>query len=194
MLGTSVLIENLHSLQARLHPIITSLAEELGDTVHVAVLEGSHIVHIARAFPSHGLNVSAEIGSKELAHVTALGKALLATLSESEIRKIYNTEALIGRTPASITRRSNLLSELQKIRMRGYATDREEARAGVTCVAAPVFDTAGQALVAISMTTATASIDAKRTPAAASQVRAAAADATESIGGRPPENWFPAET
>jgi DNA-binding IclR family transcriptional regulator len=69
--------------------------------------------------------------------VTALGQALLADLTEAEIDTLLPAE-LEGLTPNSITDRSALHAELDAVRKRGWAFEREQNTEGVACVAVAV--------------------------------------------------------
>jgi DNA-binding IclR family transcriptional regulator len=183
-LGMSILINNTYDTAARLQPMIDSLAASVGETVHVGALEQSHIVHIARAAPNAGgMRLAAELGSRDFAHSTALGKALLATLSDAELKHIYPEDKLPARGPNTIRSRRNLLAELEHIRAQGYAIDDEESSPGVKCVAAPVRGPGGSALFAISVTTTPARLDADKLASVITVVRACAAMITTSFGG-----------
>jgi len=189
LLGLSVLIASKYDAEARLRPIIEALASSLSETVHVGMLEGASVVHIARALPDTRLNMAARIGAKDIAHVTSLGKALLATLSREELLDLYPDEVLPGKTPNSIQRRTDLLSHLEECAERGYAVDDEESSLGVRCVGVPVFDPHGGGLLAISVTSVPARIDGQDLEHASQAVRAAAALVTASFGGRIPPGW-----
>jgi IclR family acetate operon transcriptional repressor len=184
VLGMSILITNTYDTTARLQPMIDSLATSVGETVHVGALEQSQIIHIARAAPdAGGMRLAAKLGGRDLAHSTALGKALLSKLSDAEVKQIFPAEQLTARGPNTIRSRRNLLAELEKIRMRGYAIDDEESSPGVKCVAAPVTGPGGSALFAISVTTTPARLENKRLPTVITAVTACAALLTTSFGG-----------
>ena len=50
---------------------------------------------------------------------------------------------------------ARFLHELEQVRLRGYATDREELSHGMNCIAAPLFGPGGEVLAGISITTST---------------------------------------
>jgi IclR family acetate operon transcriptional repressor len=129
------------------------------------------------------------LGARVDAHITALGKALLATLSRDELLARYPVEELAGRTPESITSRTELIKALDDVRDACYAIDDEESGVGVRCVAAPIFGNADKALAAISVTTMPVRLEGDRLDAVAREVRATAADATEALGGSVPPEW-----
>lgn len=191
MHGLAVLVGSKYDTEAQLRPIIDGLARSLAETVHVGVLEGTQVVHVARAMPDSGLNIAARLGSREFAHVAALGKALLATLPDAEVRERYVGEELPVRTPKTVRTPKALIQELHQIRELGYALDDEESRVGVKCVAAPVFDAVGAAIFAISVTTAPQRLEGGRFQQVVDAVKGAASLATASFGGVAPEAWRP---
>ncbi len=183
MLGLSILISNTYDTTARLQPVIDRLAASVVETVHVGVLEQSEIVHIARAVPESGTPFAAEMGTRDAAHWTALGKALLSTMDPNDVRRLYPGETLPRRTPATLGSVSDLLADLGRIRERGYALDDEESRPGVRCVGAPVFGPAGQVMFAVSVTSAPARLAGDQLDNVIEAVKGCAALLTTSFGG-----------
>jgi DNA-binding IclR family transcriptional regulator len=182
MHGLAVLVSNKYDVDAQLQPIIKGLARSLQETVHVGALDHNHVVHIAVAMPESGLNIAARIGSREFAHIAALGKALLATLPDDEVRRRFVGDELTVRTATSIPTVDGLLEELAKTRERGYAIDNEESREGVYCFAVPVLGPGREALFAISVTTVPQRLEGRREQLIEA-VQAAASLATSSFGG-----------
>jgi DNA-binding IclR family transcriptional regulator len=83
------------------------------------------------------------IGLLYPSHSSAMGKAMLAFLSESSINEYLSNSSLSPSTANTITDRELLLQELQKIRTNGYAIDNEESCIGLKCIAAPIFNNKG---------------------------------------------------
>ena len=77
------------------------------------------------------------VGRRLPAHLTALGQALLAALTTDEVNAVLpaSLEAL---TPNTITSHTTLHAELDAVRARGWAFEREQGTPGVACVAAAV--------------------------------------------------------
>jgi DNA-binding IclR family transcriptional regulator len=72
------------------------------------------------------------------AHCTSTGKVMLAQLSQPELRQLLPDEQLERITSRSIGSRTELETELYRIRERGYAVNREESEEGVASVAVPI--------------------------------------------------------
>lgn len=187
--GLCVLVTNKSNMEEQLRPILVNLSRALNETVHLAVLEHNQIIHVARELPDTGLNVAARLGSRAQAHTSALGKALLATLPDDEVREIYVGDRLPTETPTAIGSVSELLVELGKVRECGFAVDDEESRLGIECVAAPVFGVSGEALFAISVTSVPQRLKGKEFNRVVDGVKGAANLATASFGGTVPSAW-----
>ena len=188
-LRLSILIMSTFDPKSRLQLLISELAHRLQEAVHGGALDGTEVVHIARGVPDSGITMAAHLGAREHAHVTALGKALLATLPEREVLAMYGNADLPVRTVNSISLVSALRAELKLVREAGYATEREESRRGIMCVAAPVFDAASRAVFAISVTTAPGRLEGGRLGEVIDEVKATASAATRALGGIAPEDW-----
>jgi DNA-binding IclR family transcriptional regulator len=109
------------------------------ETARLAVLDGTDVVYLARYDGTQPLRLTANVGDRLPASVTATGKAMLATLPTAEVQRRYaGAEALPVFTDRSIPTVGQLLDELAVTRARGYAIDDEEATPGVCCVSVPV--------------------------------------------------------
>lgn len=132
-------------------PFLRELRDQYQETANLVVPDGASILYIERLDSPHILRLCAEIGTRHPVHGTALGKAILSHLSPEKI------DALLGPGPYpqlaenTITDRRRLLAELEQVRMRGYALDREERAAGVSCVGAALLDSAGNPIGAVSL-------------------------------------------
>jgi DNA-binding IclR family transcriptional regulator len=120
-------------------PVLEALAASLGETVHLAVLEGGNVRYLDAVESARALRVAARTGSSLAANCTASGKALLAALSDTQVRTLFaGQKPLTALTDRSITSRARLLAELKEIRERGCAINREESEEGVASVAVAV--------------------------------------------------------
>jgi DNA-binding IclR family transcriptional regulator len=134
------------SLEQVARPLVRQLSDQTQQTANLGVLDRGEVLHLVVFEPERPLRYHTSVGVRELAHCTGLGKVLLADLSEAELPAI-----LPRRTPATVTDRTMLLSELEEVRCQGFAEDREEAERGLRCLAAPVRDASGRTVAAISI-------------------------------------------
>lgn len=148
-----------------LQSICRSLMNELMDrhleSVNLGVLQNGQVVHIDVIQGRNALRVAAFTGERNPAHCTALGKAILAFLPESELNAILDKSVLDKRTPKTITQKSAFRAHLALVRQRGIAIDAEENLSGVTCIAAPIFNHSGRVVAAISLSGPTSRMHSK---------------------------------
>ena len=119
---------------ARTAPVLDTLAEKTGETVHLGRLEGDHVVYMAKRESIHPLRMFSAVGRRLSAYSTALGKCLLANLGDEELEARVPS-ALEEITPKTITDRELLLKDIKRARARGYAIDDEESALGLRCYA-----------------------------------------------------------
>jgi DNA-binding IclR family transcriptional regulator len=120
-------------------PALERLADSLGETAHLAVLEGGNVRYLDAVESPRALRVAARTGAVLAASCTASGKALLAELPEAELAVMFADAAALPRlTSRSITSRAELLAELRRVREDGCAVNREESEEGVASVAVVV--------------------------------------------------------
>lgn len=160
VLGMAYLHHN--DLVDQAQPVIQDLNMRSGETVHFAVLDGAEVLYLSIKESSHPFRIVSQVGMRIPAHVTAVGKALLAERPPDEVLALYEDVGFAAFTPSSITSRGALIDELETIRTQGYAFDNEESNLGVQCVAAPVRDATGAAVAAISITSPTVRMDRDR--------------------------------
>ncbi|MBF6331599.1 IclR family transcriptional regulator [Nocardia transvalensis] len=119
-------------------PLLHELAQRTGLVGHLAVLDGRDVVYLDKAGGRFRAALPTRLGGRMPAHATALGKAMLAALEPTIAEAAFRTR-LPRLTPRTICEPDALARELAQIRLRqGVAIDREEAVAGIACVAAPV--------------------------------------------------------
>lgn len=131
------------------------------EVVQLATLDGTDVVYIAREDSRRPVRLVSDLGSRLPAHCSALGKALLATLSEAELIDLL-PEKLTAVTRRTITRRAALLRELEVVRETGQASEYEESAAGLACFAAYAGRTAYGKRLAVSTSIPIGRVDQKR--------------------------------
>lgn len=132
-------------------PIMQALMEELGETVKLSALGPDGKVYcIDRVEPNTGMKLSVAIGSVAPIHAGGASKVLLAHLPPGK-RKAILSEPLPRYTVYTITDPVELEAELERIRREGYALDQQEYAEGVEAVAAPVRDSFGRVVAALSV-------------------------------------------
>ncbi|MEV0112705.1 IclR family transcriptional regulator [Streptomyces sp. NPDC050844] len=138
-------------LAAEGQQVAREVAETCDETVHVAVLEDTDVIYIAKVDSTHAVRMVSAAGRKLPAHCTSVGKMLLASLPPADLEARVAGRELTAMTPNSITEPQALLAALAEIRERGIAAEHRESNPDVSCVAAPVRDSAGRVVAALSI-------------------------------------------
>jgi len=141
-------------LLERARVYLQKLADATEETINLATLDPvtDEVVYIAKIDSPHVLKTDIKIGTKLLAHCTALGKVLLAFLPEDEFNRRFGNQNLLPRyTSNSLSTVKELKEALVEIRKQNFAIDNEEFKIGVKCIAAPIRDQNGKVIAAISI-------------------------------------------
>ncbi|MER6466672.1 IclR family transcriptional regulator [Streptomyces sp. NPDC001288] len=129
-------------------PYLDEASQKLGETVHLARLDGRDVVYLATRESHEYLRTISRVGRRLPAHAAALGKALLAQYPDEDLPE-GPYEAL---TPRTRTTRESLAADLAEVRARGHAIDREEAVTGITGFGFALrYDTPAQDAVSCSV-------------------------------------------
>lgn len=130
-------------------PHLADLKNRTGETAHLSILDGHHMVYIDRVETDQYVRTYGRIGARAPAHCTGTGKVMLAHASPDTVAAaLRDLEAYTSRT---ITSASAMKAELTKVRDLGYAVTKEEWRSGVWSVAAPIFGAAGNVVAGIGI-------------------------------------------
>jgi len=118
----------------QVHSIIKEASDRLGKVIQFGVLDQSEVVYLQKAKPQGGVPLASRMGVRLPAHATAIGKAMLANLTPSEIEATYSRQEFIRYTSNSISDYKNLVEALQSISRKGYSEDKGEFTEGVFCL------------------------------------------------------------
>lgn len=97
---------HLEDLTERSRPFLEMLKTEYGQTANLGLRDGDHVVYLTIVESSASMRLASRPGDREDLHCSALGKALLATLSESELEAIVSRVGMTARTKHTITNRN----------------------------------------------------------------------------------------
>lgn len=132
--------------------VMQGLVDRVGETVHLATLDGLQAVFIERLprIPE-GRGIAARKGDRRPAYRSGVGKVLLAYKLWEDLLPLLRDEDLHAVTPNTITDLEMLHEELQETRRRGYGYDVGETDQRIRCIAAPIFNDRGKVIAAISL-------------------------------------------
>ncbi len=156
-LGTAILaLADSHlrdqSLSSIIHDGLVALCAKINETCHLGVLMGEQVVYIDKVEPQRPIRIWSEIGWRNPAVTTALGRAILS-------QKFVDFQSLSGSFPNAIHQRTQhtctslpkLWRELVEARKLGFSREEQENELGITCIAVAVMRS-GNPVAAISIT------------------------------------------
>lgn len=129
--------------------ICERLAEDLGETVNVAVLDEGHAINISQARGRAAVSSHNWVGQRTPLHATSSGKVLLA-FQPSAVRERMLSGPLPQFTARTVTDPAELRSLLARVRERGWASTSEELEIGLNAVAVPIRAHGGAVVAALS--------------------------------------------
>jgi len=143
----------LYTLDIRtvVRPFLRQLVLKYQETANVAILDQGYVIYIDQIESERMVNMISRLGSRVPSHCNAVGKVLLAGLSEGELERFLMGRKLERYTDKTINSTKILKKELEKVRKYGYALDLEETEKGICCVAAPVHNHLGKVTAAIGI-------------------------------------------
>jgi len=165
-------------------PILAALVDSIGESGHVAVLHGRDVVYIAEERAPRRPRLVTDVGVRLPSHLTASGRALLATLPAGQLRALYpDASAFEDRTGSGPHSYAELKRVVAQARERGFATEDGEVTEGFASVAVSVRDHAGWPAAGIAITFPRENVLPADWPALAAHVREAAAELSRRIRG-----------
>lgn len=132
------------------HPVLEQVAGEIAETVHLGILKNVEVFMVDKIESPKGLQLNSVIGTTSPAYCSGLGKILLAHLSPQDLKDKLEAIEFKTNTEFTITKKTILKKELEKIKVQSYAIDRQELELGLICVAVPVYNQKNKVVAALS--------------------------------------------
>src|SRR5262249_6839455 len=168
---------------AQAMPYLRKLRDQTRETANLAVVDDESIIVLTRAESREIMRSLTKVGGRVAMVASGVGKAVLATYTDEAVSAIIRRHGMPRLTEKSIVRAGDLFRGLGAVRRQGYAVDDEEARMGLRCVAAVVFNDCSEPLAAISVSGMTSRVTEERLPELGKAVREVAGELTAAIGG-----------
>jgi DNA-binding IclR family transcriptional regulator len=169
-------------LRARVQPFFRRLSTQVGETVHLSVLQKASVVYLDKVEPNRRVCMSSKIGTSNPVYCTSMGKAMLAFQPEDVIEQIIAKIRFVRYTHKTLASREALMKALERVRRRGYAIDDEEIEVGVRCIGAPIFDEHHRAIAAVSVSGPASRITVQSATAIAEHLLRCCRDISSSLG------------
>lgn len=158
-----------------------ALAEVTGHTTWAGVLSGAEVVVLRMVNGKAPVRFGVDLGRHLPAHAAAMGKALLALLPDTEVKKRCGP-SLAAQTDATLRGLKPLLADLAVTRTRGYAVSDQELFQGIRSVSTAVQGPNGEEPVAISVSYPVFALDRPQEQAIVEQVLQAGRRIGQRIG------------
>ncbi|GAA3839623.1 IclR family transcriptional regulator C-terminal domain-containing protein [Streptomyces phyllanthi] len=139
------------SLSDLAQPHLEQLVAQVGESSSLCVLDGDDIVYVARVPTRRIMTAAITVGTRFPAHVTSVGRVVLAHLPDEEIDARLARADLRALTARTIVAAEPLKAELRRVRRQGYAIVDQELEEGLRSVAVPVRDRDGEVVAAVNI-------------------------------------------
>lgn len=153
-------VDPVRMLAAVCRPEVRTLAKMCGQVVHLGILQGGMVTYVVKAGAGHAGMMTRE-GMQLEAYCSAIGKVLLAFLSDEERELYLGGGAFVRLTAQTIVEPTMLRQHLDHVRTQGFATDKCEMDEGLICIAVPVLDSGDVVRAAVSISTPCIHFDAR---------------------------------
>lgn len=167
-------------------PIAERLSRASDETVHFVKRTGCSVLYLekleSQSVKSRSVRLTSQIGLTRPMYCSAVGKAILAELDDSEVDAIWSDSEIIKKTDYTITSLKLLKKELKLTHERGYALDNEENELGIRCIAVPVFNFNNEPEYALSISSLLGRMPDERLEELASLLRSASKELSEILG------------
>lgn len=163
-------------------PHLKRLADETGETAHLAVQADNGIAVIAKVEARSTVRSSERLGIVRPAHCTAIGKVLLADLPPDELDSYLRTETFKAFTPKTITDGAAIREEIRRVAASGIAYDDAEFSEELRCVAAPVRNYTRQTVASLGISGPVWRVTLQEMRRFGTRVAAVAADLSRDLG------------
>ena len=131
--------------------VMENLQKRLNETVHLSVLKGDRCLFAASVESQRMVRVTSRVGQGPYAHTAAGGKVLLAALTRDKLLELLPNEQLPAPTESSISNRTDLLTELDRVTENGFARNLGESESDMYALAVPVHRPTGEVISSLTI-------------------------------------------
>lgn len=150
ILGLGGAIFRHHELYKEAIPIVKELSYNLGETVHICLLENEKVVYLFRNEGKHPDRLVTQIGRTSPLHCTSEGLCILAFQDNNYIEEFLK-KPLFPYTPYTMTEPSRLYNHLLDIREKDYCLLDSSYYEGYTSIATPIRNYTDQVVASLSV-------------------------------------------
>ena len=131
-------------------PDLRALVETFGDASSVGTLNDRNVIYVAHYSQQRARRASAVVGASYPAFATSIGRVLLARMSDAELASWLAALVPVPLTARTITDKTELYTEIMRVREQGFATTVDQLDYGITAIAVPIINEAGKTVAALN--------------------------------------------
>ena len=124
-------------------PYVEEASRQAQESSSISVLDGNEIVYVCRVHTERIMSISLRVGTHLPAHVTSMGRVLMAELPDDELRRRVAQIQFVRYTPRTVTTPRRLLQVVAQVRAQGHAIVEEELESGLSSLAVPIRSGSG---------------------------------------------------
>jgi IclR family transcriptional regulator, pca regulon regulatory protein len=124
-------------------PHLEELVAKVRESSSISVLDGQHIVYVARVPTKRIMTVAISVGTRFPAYATSMGRVLLAGLTGEELDRYLAEASLESFTSRTVTDPQRLREIVREAGRQGYAIVDQELEEGLRAIAAPIRGSGG---------------------------------------------------
>jgi IclR family pca regulon transcriptional regulator len=132
-------------------PTLNRLAAQTGESFSAVVLDGDHVVIVARSGTGRLLAYGLHLGARLPAHATSTGRVLLAARPRGEFARWMKGRELPRLTAHTVVDPRRLRAVVDEVRQQDWCVASEEHELGVHALAVPLRNLEGRTVAAMNV-------------------------------------------
>lgn len=166
----------IRSLSQAASAIVDDVARKLNESVMLASMDHGRVLNLKYVPSRQALRVQESEDMSQYAYCTAVGKILLASMTETEFGIYLHETHFQTFTSTTINTPERLRHEIQVVREKGYAQTRDEFSEGISAIAVPIYDPWGTIVAGIGASAPTVRMDQEEFELTLRELRRAAGE------------------
>ncbi len=132
-------------------PHLEELVARVRESSSISVLDGQHIVYVARVPTKRIMTVAISVGTRFPAYAASMGRVLLAGMTDEELDRYLAEADLEAFTSRTVTDPGRLREIVREVGRLGYSIVDQELEEGLRAIAAPIHGSGGAVTAAINL-------------------------------------------
>jgi IclR family pca regulon transcriptional regulator len=137
-------------------PFLEQLVAEINETASAGALDDLEVVYVLRVRPKRPLHMNIGPGARLPAHISSMGRVLLADLHPRRLESYFRRATLERYTDYTLTRVEEIRAAIAEAAKRGYAKVVGEMDESIIGISVPVRSPEGRVLAALNVSVARA--------------------------------------